>query len=262
MSTKFKAQLAKVEKVLGAVVGTQKLVLMEPAAFLKYAHDEIKKAQGEPVSKARARLSLLYKSVLYSSNIIEDETADSIKVPVFVADQTTLAMQENDLSTPDAAAKLNPSSGTVFEQGFVAKMLERVASIAKDVEALKVGDDAPPGDDEDETEKAKKKPPMPPPPPGGDAADETEKAKAPPPPPPGDDDDTEKAKGGKPPFPPPPKKDDAEKAKGDDEPPPSEDEEKAKAQKLAKGEAAWPDDMNDPNFIAKGTPTESEWGND
>lgn len=258
MSTKFKSALAKVEKVLGAVVGTQKIAFLEPAAFLKYAQDEIKKAQGESVAKAHARLSLLYKSVLYSSNIIEDETADSIKVPVFVADQTTLAMQENDLYTPDAAAKMNPSSGTVFEQGFVAKMLARIAEIQKDVEAdaAKAADEEdeeePPPSEGDETEKAKKKPPMPPQPPGEEDDTEKAKGKQPPPfPPPkkGDDDETEKAKG-KPPFPPPPKKDDEEGDGAD----------KSATKKSL--DAAWPDDMNDPSFIQKGVPSENEWGED
>jgi len=147
----MKSTLQKVEKMLAQVVGVQKVVLMTPEAFLQHAIAEIGKAEKEPQAKSRIRLASLYKSVLYSSAVIEDTEADAIKVPVFLVDQTTLEEQENDLYTPAESGKMNPSNQTVFEGGILQKYLQQLeTSVA---ELSKLGEDI---EEDDDSVKAKK----------------------------------------------------------------------------------------------------------
>ena len=130
--------LAKVEGLLSKMVGAQRIIKMSPEQFVAHAMSELEKAASESFAVSSARLSLLHKSVLFSSEVIENTEAEDIKVPVFVAEQTTLAEQENNVMTPAAAMGLNPSAGTVFESGFVAK-LEALLSKLGDMEE---GEDA------------------------------------------------------------------------------------------------------------------------
>jgi len=149
--------LGKIEKMLAQVVGVQKMVHMEPGAFVKYAFAEITKAAEEDqkgeIQKSHVRLSLLYKSVLYSSANIESIDADNLKVPVFVCEQTSIDEQSNELYTPMESAKMNPAGGTVFEGGFIAKMMEQVSALATSID--KLGEDMEEGDDASKTEKKK-----------------------------------------------------------------------------------------------------------
>jgi hypothetical protein len=314
-----RATLSKIETLLAGVVGVQKVVMVTIPQFMTHVHMEIEKAKTEEITKSRARLSLLYKSVLYSSAAIEDAESDDVRVPVFVADQTALGDQENTLTNFAAAAAKNPKMGTYFEkaehaaegdgaglEALVERFQKQVGGLAA---LLKVGENEEEGDDAQGKAGGKKpppgpggkkeppKPPVPPGPPGKGAKPEEdeEKRKA-----------AEKAldalpdrafllvvekgadKDGKPqkdrkfPF---MKADgsvdiDALKASIDeigkaeelDEDDKEMLREKVKrileAQKkigkgLAKGDApAWPDDMNDPNFVAKGHMGEADWGLD
>jgi len=117
-----KDSLAKVEKMLAQVVGVQKVSLVSPHDFLKHAEREIQKAQGEPHAVSHVRLATLYKSVLYASAAIEDAESDSIKVPIYQCDQTTLDEQTNTLKTPEQAATLNPGSQSLFENGLMKQL--------------------------------------------------------------------------------------------------------------------------------------------
>lgn len=245
-TTDIKKQLARIEKMLQPLAGVQKTMMVSPEQFLDYVQKEIAKAMKEPQAKSAVRLALLQKAVLYSSAIIEDDDSDSVKVPIFVAEQTTLDEQENQLFTPDKLAALNPSDGTFFENS-VSKGLEMVRTLQAEIEALSkdVGGDVPEDDDAEKKKKAAEKAA------GDDAPPDSEdeetkaaKAKGSPPPnaPPG-------AK--KPPFPPkPPQPPGAAGA-----PPPAE--------KTKKGvDAEWPDDMNDPSFVETGKKAPLDWGND
>lgn len=265
MNNESRAALAKIEGLLAMVVGVQKMQHMTMPEFLMHAHSEIAKAQEEPQQRSAVRLSLLYKSVLYTSAIIEDAESDAVKVPVFVVDQTTFGEQSNELKTPDQSAAMNPGKGTFFEGG-LQKFLD---NFAKQVEGLKglvgkVGEDTP----EDDDTQGKR---------GGKKPEETETEKSLP-----DDAFLYVGKAGRKfPFKKPDGEVDTDKlkkaigdiAKADD----LEDDEKeklaTKAQRmldakkkvgkgLAKGEVAWPDDMNDEGFVKKGHQEDGDWGTD
>jgi len=152
----LKAQLAKIEKMLAQVVGVQKVDLVSPKDFLQHAMREIAKAQTESQAASNVRLSLLYKSVLYTSAIIEDADSDAIKVPIYVCDQTTLDEQTNTLKTPSQL----PTGGAGSFFANVTKQLEELKSLAESLAKEGAddpgggeGEDEAKGDDEDEEKK-------------------------------------------------------------------------------------------------------------
>lgn len=231
MTADIRKSLVKIESGLAGCV--QKTVMMGPEEFLTHAKSEIGKAKDEPEEKARKRLFALQKSVLYSSDIIEDTEADGIKIPVCVIEQTAVDEQENTLMTPAASAAKNPSDGTVFEDGFIAKKLLEIESLLKSF-------GKPP---------TPPTPPAPPTPPGASPAPAAAAPK--------DDEEEETEKkapafpGAAPPF-------GAGGKPGEKKP--EDDKDKTKTGKVEK---LWPDDMNDPEFVEKGiTDPETDWGND
>ncbi len=131
-----KNALAKIEKLLARVVGVQKIQQMTPLQFVEHATREIAKARTESIAKSRLRLSLLYKSVLYTSAIIEDSDSDSISVPVFVVDQTTLDEQASEMKTPAQAAAMNKDGQSIFEEGFVTKAVAKLQKSLEELQAL------------------------------------------------------------------------------------------------------------------------------
>lgn len=164
MNKTAKATLMQIEKMLTQVVGVQKVEMMTVPELLTHAVGEIEKAQRESFAKSKIRLALLQKSVMYSSASIEDEDVDSIKVPVFVVDQTTLDEQDNELTPPLAAAAKNPSGKSLFENGdvqkYITQLQEQIGELAK-----AAGID----EEDDDTEEAKaKKAAKKPAPPAGD----------------------------------------------------------------------------------------------
>jgi hypothetical protein len=244
-----KTQLAKIEKLLARTVGVQKIQRMTIDEFVAHAGQEVTKASKEPIEKSRVRLSLLYKSTIYASTAIEDADSDSVKVPVFVVDQTTFGEQSNEIMPPSKVISNGTGGGDGSYASNIAKGFEMFKSTVEDlIDRLTKLDKAkfkgPPGDedegeDEGEDEKADK---------DDDEEGETEKAKGK-----GKDED-EDAEKKKPPFPgakpfPP--------GKGGDE-----KDEKKKGKKTGKADARWPGDMNDSQFVEKGEPTEPTWGKD
>lgn len=246
-TTDIKKQLARIEKMLQPLAGVQKTTMVTPEQFLDYVQKEIAKAMQEPQEKSALRLALLQKAVLYSSAIIEDDESDGVKVPIFVAEQSTLDEQDNQLFTPEKLASLNPSDGTFFENS-ISKGLEQVRALHAEIEALAkdTTGDLPEDDDAEKKKKAAAKAADDEAPPDSeDEATKAAKAKAPPPPPPGAPPGAKK-----PPFPPKPPQPPA--AAG--APP---------AEKTKKGASAeWPDDMNDPSFVETGKKAPLDWGND
>lgn len=150
-------RLEAIQKNLAALVGATQVKAMKPAAFFKYAIEQVSKASGEPTEKMVRRLKALYQAVEIAKDNYVDEDSESIKVPIFVEDQTSLKDQSNKLSTPDQAAALNPDGKTAFEQGFVSKLdalQKAIASLGK-VDGEEPGDDEEEEDDEDEDAEKK-----------------------------------------------------------------------------------------------------------
>lgn len=233
-TTDIKKQLARIEKMLQPLAGVQKTTMVTPEQFIDYVQKEIAKAMQEPQEKSALRLALLQKAVLYSSAIIEDDDSDGVKVPIFVAEQTTRDEQDNQLYTPEKLASLNPSDGSYFEKNLMPG-LEEVRALHAEIEAMS----KEMSDDEEKAAKAA----APPPPPADD--DEA--------PPSSEDEATKKAKAPpgakkKPPVPPQP-------------PQPPTAGPPAEATKKA-ASAEWPDDMNDPSFVETGKKAPLDWGQD
>jgi hypothetical protein len=136
--------LSQIESLLGQLVRAPTTKAMGLPEFVHYAHGQIVKSIEEPAAASSRRLKALHTAVaLFKDNYSSDE---AVNVPVFVEDTTALDEKSTALTTPSAAAGLNPDNQSAFEQGFVAK-IEALRALLKGI------DDDPDNGSEDEEKR-------------------------------------------------------------------------------------------------------------
>jgi hypothetical protein len=118
--SQIEKSLAQIESLLGQLVRAPTTKAMGLPEFVHYAHGQIVKSMAEPAPAAARRLKALHAAVgIFKDNYSSDE---SVNVPVFIEDTTALGEKSTSLTTPSAAANLNPDGESAFEDGFVAKV--------------------------------------------------------------------------------------------------------------------------------------------
>lgn len=200
MTMTTKDHLEKIENNLARIVGVQKVQEMNAVQFITYAHGEMTKAIQEDATASSKRLKALHTSVKVFKDNYTDDDSESIKVPVYVCEQTALQDKSTKLTQITAAAGLNPGGESVFEDGFIAKMAALKTQIEELAKAAGDDEEPPPSEPEEEeeedeegdgeakakakkaedeeAEKAKKKPAFLKPPAGDGAKDEDKAKKA------------------------------------------------------------------------------------
>lgn len=155
MDQQAKNTLFSIEKLLSQLVGKQTVKMVSQTQFLEHATNEILKAQSESQEASHARLSALYKSVLYTSAAIEDTESTTLQVPIFVIEQSTFAEQSNELYTPEQADALNPPDKTVFENDSLVKAMSKMSSLFDSVQKMAGELEEEDDDDVEKTDVAK-----------------------------------------------------------------------------------------------------------